>query len=266
MNDKKKDLYLLIDPGIPIIGQATGGVISSVVGFIFAGLPGAAVGGAGGAIVADLFSRYGKEIHQKYLSPRERIRVGATAFFAMEKIKNNIEDGKQVRNDDFFTKDVISDRSSADEILEGTLLASQREHEELKLRYLGNLCGNVAFIPDIDKYQANFLLRLSQNLSYRQLCLLSLFYQKHSFQFSEKNARGLYKNLDQNQISLYYEVEDLMTKNLIGCSSFLGQRFVILPKMELSKTGEALFSLMNLHQIPMKDLERIVATLNRNVM
>lgn len=265
MTDPKKDLHLLVDPGIPIIGQATGGAIASVVGFIFAGVPGAAAGGAGGAIVADLFSRYGKEIYQKYLSPRERIRIGATAFFAMKKIKNNIEGGKQVRNDNFFTKDV-TDRSSADEILDGILLASQREHEELKLKYLGNLYGNIAFFSEIDKYQANFLLRLSQNLSFRQFCLLAIFYHKQNFQFSNKNVKEFYKDLDENQISLYYEIEDLMTKNLMHSTTFLGQRFVILSSMGLSKTGKAIFSLMNLDQIPIENLERIAVTLNKNIL
>jgi len=265
MNDSNKEIHQLVEPGIPIIGEAAGGAISSVIGYIFAGIPGAAIGGASGALVADIFSRYGKDIHLKHLSPRERIRIGATAFFAMERIKNNIEHGIEVRNDGFFTKDKISNRSSADEILEGTLLASQRDHEELKIRYLGNLYGNIAFNSNIDRFQANFLLRLSSNLSYCQLCLLSLFYQKQKFQFSDKNAKDYYKNCDQNQISLYYEIEDLMSKNLMHATFFAGHRLVTLSKMELSKTGNAIFTLMNLEEIPMAELEKIAIILNNPI-
>ncbi len=57
------------------------------------------------------------------------------------------------------------------------ILAAQRGAEEKKVRFYGNLLANLAFEQDVDRSKSNFLLRLGEQLSYRQLCLLSLFAQ-----------------------------------------------------------------------------------------
>ena len=44
---------------------------------------------------------------------------------------------KKLRNDNFFKN--IDEYSSAEEILEGTLLVAQKEYEERKLQYIANL-------------------------------------------------------------------------------------------------------------------------------
>jgi hypothetical protein len=46
------------------------------------------------------------------------------------------------------------------------LLAAQREHEERKLRFMGNLIANLAFHPEIDRGYANYLIRLAEKLSF----------------------------------------------------------------------------------------------------
>src|ERR1051326_659774 len=67
-------------------------------------------------------------------------------------------------------------RSTAEEIAEAVLVAAERDHEERKLRYYGNLLANLAFSDGIDRAEANLLTRLAQGLSYAQLCLLSIFW------------------------------------------------------------------------------------------
>ena len=51
----------------------------------------------------------------------------------------------------------FNDRSFADEIIEGVLLAAQREYQEKKLPLYGNLLTNIAFRSDIDRVTANRL-------------------------------------------------------------------------------------------------------------
>ena len=44
-----------------------------------------------------------------------------------------------------------------------------------KLKYYGNLVGNIAFDKTISREQANQLVSLAQKLSYRQIKLLNLY-------------------------------------------------------------------------------------------
>ena len=53
---------------------------------------------------------------------------------AKEKIDENIKNNKKLREDDFFEN--VDNRSSAEEILEGTLMVAQKEYEERKLPYI----------------------------------------------------------------------------------------------------------------------------------
>jgi len=64
------------------------------------------------------------------------------------------------------------------ELLEGVLLAAQREYEERKVRCYGNLYANIAFEPAIDSVTANSLLREADDLSYMQIQLLALVARK----------------------------------------------------------------------------------------
>lgn len=75
------------------------------------------------------FSKLGSEIQSKILSKKENKKIGSTATYALSKIKENIETGKQLRMDDFFDSD-FSVRSKADEIVEGVMFSAQKEHEE----------------------------------------------------------------------------------------------------------------------------------------
>jgi hypothetical protein len=119
-----------------------------------------------------------REFREHVLGQREAHRVATVAQLAKAKYERNIEEGQELRSDDFFLKDEATGRSSSDEIIEGTFLAAQREHEERKIPYYANLIANLPFAPSIDRYTANVLLRTAQELTYRQLCLLALVAKK----------------------------------------------------------------------------------------
>jgi hypothetical protein len=91
----------------------------------------------------------------------------------VSKIKEKIEKGENIREDNFFSKDP-SNRSSFEEITEGVLLSAQKEHEEKKVRFLGNLIANISFNSSINRADANLYVNLAEALSYRQYCLLAL--------------------------------------------------------------------------------------------
>jgi hypothetical protein len=54
------------------------------------------------------------------------------------------------------------------------LITAKRQHEERKVEFMGYLLANVAFHAEIDEHLANWLIRMIDELSWMQLCLLSV--------------------------------------------------------------------------------------------
>lgn len=150
--------------------QITGSAIGGAMGFYLAGPIGAAtagaIGSASGSLLADIATRV--------LSRREKVRIGAVAEYAFAQINQNMESGLNPRHDEFMMS-LAGDRSPCEEIFEGVLLKAQREHEEKKLRYLGQFYANVAFDRYCSVEQANYLLSLLNRLTYQQLVMIRTF-------------------------------------------------------------------------------------------
>jgi hypothetical protein len=89
-------------------------------------------------------------------------------------VQKKLADGLPLRQDNFF-QETANDRATADEVVEGIVLAAQREYEERKLQFYGNLIANIAFHSEVNRTQANLFIRQAERMSYRQLCLWSLF-------------------------------------------------------------------------------------------
>jgi len=129
-------------------------------------------GDAAGSFVAPLFAgtleKIGNDIYQRFLSEQERIRIGGVITYATINIQKKLDNGLMPRNDGFFgihsvergacTEIPFVDRPAAEEILEGVLLLSQKEYEEKKIPFLGNLLVNFAFDTRVDRSMANMLI------------------------------------------------------------------------------------------------------------
>lgn len=163
----------LISMGSEITGHAAG----SALGFLIGGPGGAALGGLSGVII----SRGLSDIIGRLLSNREKVRVGATATYAITKVKARLDSGDELRNDGFF-QDKGKRKTDAEEIFEGVLLKAKNEHEEKKTKILGNIFANTAFSPGFSVGEANHLLRIAENLTYRKMCILSLIKRKDEIQ------------------------------------------------------------------------------------
>lgn len=186
----------------------------------------------------------------------------------MNRINSNIKNNIQIRKDDFFAKDPILDRSAGDEILEGTLIAAKNEYEEKKLKYYGNLVANIAFHQEIDSYHANYLLRIAERLSYRQICILTLFNRKSNYNFSS-NFSERYKTLyqNQNEFTLVLEIKELKILELLGSSNEAlfggGPAGNITPATtELRNIGKILHTIMNLDEIDRSEIDKLADILS----
>jgi len=257
INNKSEPINDLINIGSEIAGGATG----AAVGFLAAGPTGAVLGGATAPLLTHTFRNLAAEIKRRLLSPREEVRIGATITFAINKIKENIASGQQIRQDSFFQKQ-LDERAASEEILESILLVAQREPQERKLQFYGNLIANIAFHSEIDKAEANLLISLCERMSYRQICLLSLFAQKERFDLRQENYRNV-RNIGGSRVVLLQEIYDLYSQGMLNASGkvLLGLGDIKPAKINVQGTGGMLYELMELWKVDLQDLNKIVMLL-----
>lgn len=256
LDDKVKSL---ISTGSEVAGAATGAAIGSLTG----SPAGAALGGAVGVIISKGLS----DITNRFLSNREKVRVGATAAFAITKIKSRLDAGDKLRNDGFFEKKEKA-RSDAEEIFEGVLLKAKNEHEEKKTKIIGNIFANTAFYPAISVGQVNHVLRIAENLTYRAMCILSLIKRQDELdgiKLSEGNYRRL-KKIPYETISLLQETYELYNLGLIVAKN---PDVVLIPDwtgmspktLRLTPIGERYYQVMGLDDIPEEDIREVASHL-----
>ncbi|HEX74850.1 MAG TPA: hypothetical protein G4N93_06900 [Dehalococcoidia bacterium] len=271
--DKDK-VKSLISTGSDIAGAATGGAI----GFLTGGPGGAAIGGSLGVIISKGLS----DIADRLLSNREKIRVGATVTFALTKIKSRLDSGHELRNDGFF-EDKERGRADAEEIFEGVLLKAKNEHEEKKTKILGNIFANTAFFPGFSVGEANHLLRIAENLTYREMCTLSLVHRKEKIPGiklrecsyvddirDEKKlyGRSEYGTISNETMSMLQEAYEICDAGLMVCKvkhdevggafwTLLGWADVVPDDLELTEMGERFYQVMGLDDIPEEDIREV---------
>jgi hypothetical protein len=208
-----------------------------------------------GALFGHSLNLVGNEISQRFLAPREKTRIGAAFIYATRKAQQRLNNGHKIREDDFFSVHP-PDRSAAEEIIEGVLIAAQREHEEKKVPYYGYLLANIAFTPTISRVHGNLLIRLGQSLSYNQLCLLAVFALKDKFGLRTGDYRGT-GNVSLNILAMLQESYGLASMELINIPNdkVLGLTDINPVKMDLNGEGRLLVNLMDLFSININELE-----------
>jgi hypothetical protein len=139
----KRKLSQTIDAAVDITGVTFG----SVAGFLMDGVVGAGAGAAAGTFLSRQFRALASEVLGRHLSPREQKRVGAVVAVAAGVTRELLESGYTIRDDDFFASQQ-GGRSSAEEIIDGVLTAAQRQHEERKLIFMGNLLARLGRVDE----------------------------------------------------------------------------------------------------------------------
>jgi len=202
-------------------------------------------------LMSEGIRRVGNELVEKILGPREQARVGAVMACIIEKTKENDEVGKHIRTD-WNIGNSPGARALGYEIIEGTLLNSQKEYEEKKIRFYGYLAANLGYQANIDRGHANLLLRRAKGMSYRQLCLLSNFAQPECI---TREADYLNEKMDTGLEALLLEIRELNDNFLINIgfspSSIIQN---IQPRLiKATEIGREIYSLMELSKIDSTD-------------
>ncbi|MGL5467007.1 MAG: hypothetical protein ACRDCT_02265 [Shewanella sp.] len=235
----------LISTGAEIAGAAVGGAI----GFFAAGPAGAAGAGTLGVVIAKVGAKLLGDVAERTMSEREKLRVGATAAIAFDKIEKNTKAGAEPRKDGFFDSS-DGERSKAEEVLEGTLRRAREEYEEKKIALLGNFYANMVYSPGVSTEEANYYLRLFDSLTYRQLCVFCLIFMKpHYPNFQNLRAtdyRTNNQNMPASTVALLQEIFAIYNLGLVcvrntggeGYSALLGWHDVTPAGLELTGLGE----------------------------
>ena len=155
--------------GTNIVGRTA----AVTVGAAIAGLPGAYAGAVIGPVVSTL-SDSAVDFLSRDISARQNQRIGAGLSFAVNRIWERLLAGDQIRQDDFFTS-LEGETSQASQILEGVLIKCKNEYREKKIKLIGNIFANAAFL-DIAPENVHSILRLAESLTYRQICVLGFHY------------------------------------------------------------------------------------------
>lgn len=254
-NNKDTKIRKLIRAGQDIAPEAIINASAAAIGFEIAGLSGAIVGGMGlGSVIVQSLSLFAT----KQLAKREEQKVGLTAIYAKNKIEENLKT-KEIRDDDFFED--TQERSAANEIFEATLTAAQRDSEEKKLEYYGNLLGNIPFYPEINRVKANHLIKTAQDLSWNQLCILAVAHKNNLPQLRSDDYRSEPHLLNSDElIFLLSETSTLVRRGLINLSgkALIDMTDINPKKMVVQGVAERLYELMELNKIPNNELKYIV--------
>lgn len=257
-----KESISRIEKFVQLGSDITGNLAGSALGFLMAGPPGAFAGAAAGPAIKHVLSGLAEDVLARTISQREKTRMSATLIFAADKVRKRLEEGKKPREDGFFASDGLH-RAPAEEIAEGVVLAAQRDHEEKKLRFYGNLLANLAFVPGIDQGHANLLLRLGQDLSYRQLCLIVLFRAQDQNLLRKTDYRKDPASVKGTTIPILQEIYDLFRRGMItsGGSYLLGLADIKPSVITPEGTGVTLYNLMELHEIDFDDVNALIPQL-----
>jgi hypothetical protein len=196
-----------------------GNLAGAALQFAFAGFSGDIAGAIVAPMAARMFQSQARDFASRVLSQREQDRVVGVLDIAAESVREKMRLGHEPRSDNFFIG-VPGTRSFADEITEAVLIAAQREHEERKARHLGLLLANLVFEKEIDRRQANFLVRLISDLSYVQLRLLAIYHRNDFEELRSENYSTVHSgdpndSIDSDIAVLLFETDELWKRGLV---------------------------------------------------
>lgn len=208
-SDRSELKLQLTDGSAELAGALVGSAITLLGG------PGAVLIGAGTGVVA---TRGIKQALDR-LFGREKERAEAALAIVETAAQEHVEKNEHPREDGFF-EEKDGHRPDADELLEGVIRLAASTYEERKLPLLASIFTEVAFDESTTAGDAQFLVRLADQLTFRQLVAMSILervdeYQTELGRIQVSRAEG---ELSPDP-ALLLELDDLGDRRLIGHDS-----------------------------------------------
>ena len=148
------------------------------------------------------------------ISKRQTVRLFQWGMQAAENISQRLENGEKYRDDGFFDK-TLTNRSDIDEVVESTLKSVIETTEEPKIKFMANLTENVHFDSNFDMDTYRRILKILDEMSYRQLCILKLFMNADQIDLDSLGNPNVTPNLS----SILEDCFELSRKRFINSGS-----------------------------------------------
>lgn len=192
MADSKTKAKKLLERGAKLVPDIAPGVV------------GAVVGGAGGAVAAGLgkvLMDQAADWTMRQLSDRQLDRIAEVMVWAHHYLEVSTAEGRFPRSE-FL--DGESDREDIhQEVLEAVVAAARDAAERRRVRHLGAFFANFACNPGLSPDDAHQLLRLADEMSYRQMQVLQIFREMNGRSGWESNN---IRELDRDYAPLRVEI------------------------------------------------------------
>ncbi len=183
---EQPELRAFYERWIPLASKMTGGVLGALTGHY----TGMLVAGAMlSPYVAHNLERVGKDVLDRHLAPRQKIRVGRAIMVGAMRIEERRMAGEQMRSDGFFDS-VNEGRSAADEVAEHTLMSAMNAAEERKVDHLGALIASIAMDASIDQATGHQLIRIAERISFRAFALLEMLHKDEARSYDPLSTNG----------------------------------------------------------------------------
>ena len=246
-----------IEAGIDMSGSIGGAIAGAALG--------GPAGGLAGAIAGTGMVHILKDVAHRALSHRERQRVGALYVHALNAMNIIRDAGGNLRQDDFWVSSGPY-TSPGQQVVEGVLIAAQREPQERKLEFMGTLLARVAYEPEITADTAAYLIRTAEELTWQQFVLLALIGRLDEFE-----VEGIETNTHASEFAAWAAHKQLAELGDFGRALIVGgreetslglQKYATgLSSYKLGWGGDLLYQSMWLDRIPRRDILEVLGLL-----
>lgn len=249
------------------IGSPMGAAIGASAGLISVGPAGTVAGAALGSLISDVL----KQVINRITSPREIKRASTAEDIAQQEISRRIAYGESIRDKGLVDSD--SSKELCRQVFENVLVTAIRSFEEKKISFLGRLYANFAFDPFCSEIEANFLVHMTDHLTYSQLVLLHLF-SEDGKRFSLRNKAYVSgEQIHYSTLTILQAIYELCRLNLVQMKHPGESTHTIIldinqiwpAHMILSVAGRRLHDMLELKYIPDSDMQKIADMLQTTI-
>lgn len=258
---KEHNAEVALDVGASVFGAALGATIG--------GPPGSIVG----AIVAPVIADFGKRM----LSPKEVSRVERLQSLVADSVAKSVANNAALRVDLTSSEDI---QRQISQLFEGFLLKARGMYEEKKLPLLANLCAR-SFFTNTPLENVLRSLKLTEDLSYRQLIILSLYNpfridpSVNTSGLSQRSLRSVQNEIgDEYSLGVVLDLWDLVQQGILIQTSddlvtpvaVIAPGDIIPGRLELGYPGRLLHNGLGLSSITGSEQKPIIAVLSRSLL
>lgn len=211
-----------------------------------------------GTIISPIIEKVSEELLSKLLGNREKSRIELVLAATKNNIRAKLAEGKLCRNDDFYAMQE-NGSSSAEKILEATLLKCREEYENRKLNMYSYFFSNVSFDETVSYEEANSIISLFEQLSFQQVLILAYFARVDFVDMKLWDAKFQVDETAQKYYCFYSDCVSLSNMRLI-CYSEGGAKNG-LSNEKISPLGRKMANLMEFSRIAQDEIAEIEKTI-----